>query len=129
MRVLKGEKVLLDGMQIVGVYDHDLANAERLRWILQSVALDRSGPSILLAHTPSRLAVAEEAGISLQLSGHTHRGQLFPFTWLTRRIFGDYTYGLQRLGELMVYTSSGAGTWGPPLRVGTQPELVLIRFE
>ena len=129
MRVLKGEKVLLDGMQIVGVYDHDLANAERLRGILQSVALDRSKPSILLAHTPSRLAIAEEAGISLQLSGHTHRGQLFPFTWLTRRIFGDYTYGLQRFGKLMAYTSSGAGTWGPPLRVGTQPELVLIRFE
>jgi predicted MPP superfamily phosphohydrolase len=82
----------------------------------------------LLSQSPRALSIAEDAGISLQLSGHTHRGQIFPFTWFTKRIFGDYTYGLKRFGELMVYTSSGAGTWGPPLRVGTQPEIVLIQF-
>jgi hypothetical protein len=72
--------------------------------------------------------VVEQSGISLQLSGHTHRGQVFPFTWFTSRIFRQFTYGLNRLGALTVYTSSGAGTWGPPMRVGTTPEIVLIRF-
>jgi predicted MPP superfamily phosphohydrolase len=50
-------------------------------------------------------------------------------TWFTNRIFGDFTYELKRFGELMVYTSSGAGTWGAPMRVCTTPEIVLIRFE
>jgi uncharacterized protein len=78
---------------------------------------------------PHELPTAQDAGISLQLSGHTHGGQIFPFTWLTTRIFGEYTYGLKRFGDLLVYTSSGVGTWGPPMRVGTQPEIVLIEFE
>lgn len=129
IRVLHNEKAIVDGLQVVGVFDRDLANADRLRSILQSADLDRGQASILLAHTPSRLPVAEQAGISLQLSGHTHRGQMFPFTWLTRRVFAEYTYGLQSFRKLMVYTSSGAGTWGPPMRVGTQPELVLIQFD
>lgn len=129
IRVLNDEKVVVDGLQIVGVHDGALADAGRLRSILRSLDLERGHASILLAHTPSRLPVAEEAGVSMQLSGHTHRGQMFPFTWLTKRIFGPYTYGLAPYGEMLVYTSSGVGTWGPPMRVGTQPEIVLIRFE
>jgi predicted MPP superfamily phosphohydrolase len=129
IRVLNNEKALVDGLQIVGVHDVALANPDRLRTILKSLDLERGQASILLAHTPSRLPIAEEAGISLQLSGHTHRGQIFPFTWLTGRIFGEYAYGLNRFQDLLVYTSSGAGTWGPPMRVGSQPEIVLIRFD
>ena len=64
-----------------------------------------------------------------RISGHTHGGQVFPFTWITRRAFGKFTYGLQVFGALQVYTSSGAGTWGPPMRVGTHPEMVLLTFE
>jgi len=60
---------------------------------------------------------------------HTHGGQIAPFTWFTRRAFGKYTYGLQRFGRLQVLTSSGAGTWGPPMRVGSEAEVVLITFE
>ena len=78
---------------------------------------------------PSRLPIVEQAGISLQLSGHTHSGQLFPFTWFTRYAFGRFIYGLQHFGSLQVYTSSGAGTWGPPMRVGTQSEIALLTFE
>ena len=129
IRVLNNEKVTVDGLQIVGVQDRDLANPDRFRTILQEAELDRSRASILLAHVPHRLAIAEKEGISLQLSGHTHGGQIFPFTWFTRRVFREFTYGLKRFGELLVYTSSGAGTWGPPMRVGTQPEILLIEFE
>jgi predicted MPP superfamily phosphohydrolase len=128
LRVLQNEKVVVDGLQLVGVPDHASSDAGRFRSTLESLVIDRDRPSILLSHSPRTLNIPEEAGISLQLSGHTHGGQIFPFTWFTRRIFGRYTYGLQRFGEMLVYTTTGAGTWGPPLRVGTHPEIVLIEF-
>jgi uncharacterized protein len=129
VRVLLDEKVVVDGLQLVGVSYHTLGNGERLRSALRSAAIEPRTASILLAHAPQNLPLVEQAGISLQLSGHTHKGQVFPFTWFTHRIFREFTYGLNRLGALTVYTSSGAGTWGPPMRVGTTPEIVLIRFE
>ena len=129
VRILNNEKVTLDGMQIVGVQYGDSRDPERFRSLLRQAALDRGRASILLTHEPDRLPIAEQEGISLQLSGHTHGGQFFPFTWITGRIYGQYVYGLKRMGNLMVYTSCGAGTWGPPMRVGTKPEIVLIRFE
>ena len=129
VRVLNSEKVVIDGLQIVGVHFRDSTNDERLRGVLRAAVLDRDRASVLLTHAPDRLKIAEEEGISLQLSGHTHGGQFFPFTWITSRLYGKFVYGLQRLGNLLVYTSYGAGTWGPPLRVGTTPEIVLIQFE
>ncbi len=129
LHVLHNKKLLVDGLQLVGLPDHASTNPDRLRSILESLAIDRKRPSILLSHVPRALDVPEKAGISLQLSGHTHGGQFFPFTWFTRRIFGPYTFGLQRFGEMLVYTTTGAGTWGPPMRLGTQPEIVLLEFQ
>lgn len=129
VRVLNNEKVMVDGMQLVGVHFRDSAKDDRLRTVLRRAGVDRDQASILLTHTPDRVKIAEEEGVSLQLSGHTHGGQFVPFSWITSRIYGKFVYGLQRLGNLLVYTSYGAGTWGPPLRVGTWPEIVLIRFE
>jgi uncharacterized protein len=129
IRVLNNEKVTVDGLQIVGVHYRDAVNAQRYRSILQQAELDRERASILLMHAPSGLPIAEEEGISLQLSGHTHGGQIFPFTWIVSRVWGQFTHGLERLGNLLVYTSTGAGTWGPPMRVGTSPEIALIHFE
>jgi predicted MPP superfamily phosphohydrolase len=129
IQVLNNEKIMVDGLQVIGVHHSDSTNPDRFRAVLKHADLDRKRASILLSHAPHELPVAEKAGISLQLSGHTHGGQIFPFTWFTERIFGKYTYGLERFGDLMVYTSSGAGTWGPPMRVGTRPEIVLIQFQ
>lgn len=129
VQVLGNRSVTIDGLQIIGVHYRESTNAQRFRSVLQQAAVDRDRASILLTHSPNRLPVAENEGISLQLSGHTHGGQFFPFTWITSRIYGEYAYGLRRFGNLMVYTSSGAGTWGPPMRVGTHPEIVLIQFE
>ncbi len=129
IRVLSNEKVVVDGLQVVGVPYGDSTYPIRLRATLDALCLDPGSASILLNHVPNRLPIVEQAGVSLQLSGHTHGGQLFPFSWLTRRVFGKFTYGLQRFGALQVFTSSGAGTWGPPMRVGTHPEIVLMRFE
>ena len=129
VRPLESERVEVDGLQILGVSYSDSRDKEHFRKILENSGLDRERASILLLHVPHQLAIAEKFGVSLQLSGHTHGGQLFPFMWFTRRAFGEFMYGLRRFGEMAVYTSCGAGTWGPPMRVGTRPEVVLIRFE
>ena len=129
IRVLNNEKISLDGLQIVGVHDSEAEKPAELRSILRRVQLDRQQPSILLAHRPVNLSVTEEEGISLQLSGHTHGGQIWPWNLLVSRIYRRFAQGLGRLGKLQVYTSNGVGTWGPPLRVGTKSEIVLLRFE
>jgi hypothetical protein len=129
IRVVQNEKIVIEGLQIVGVHYHDSKNIERFRSILQKAELDRNAASILLVHDPNLLPIAAEAGISLQLSGHTHRGQYFPFTLFVSRIYKEFAYGLHRFGDLQVYTSCGVGTWGPPMRLGSNPEIVLMRFE
>lgn len=129
VRILDNEKIVVDGLQLVGVHDRDSASPERFRSLLDRAAIDRERASVLLVHEPRHLDVSEKAGISLQLSGHTHRGQFFPFTRIVSGIYKQYAYGLQTFGKLTVYTTCGTGTWGPPMRVGTYPEIVLIRFE
>ncbi len=126
VRVLRDELVDIDGVQVAGVYYHSSSSPLRMKAALDGMKLDRARPSILLNHAPTRLPTVEQAGFSLQLSGHTHGGQFLPFTWITKSIYGLFTSGLRRFGALQVYTSTGAGTWGPPMRVGTQPEVVLI---
>ncbi|HUN84302.1 MAG TPA: metallophosphoesterase [Terracidiphilus sp.] len=127
--VLDNQLEEIDRLKIIGVSYSESNYPVRLRSFLTSLNLKDGPASILLQHVPNRLPISDEAGVSLQLCGHTHGGQVFPFNWITRRAFGRFTYGLQRFGELQVYTSSGAGTWGPPMRVGTDPEIVLITFE
>jgi predicted MPP superfamily phosphohydrolase len=129
VRVLDNEKIDVDGLQIAGVHDTEAGNPTELRAILRQAPIDRRQPSILLSHRPVNLSVAEEDGISLQLSGHTHGGQIWPWNLVVSRVYGRFASGLSRLGRLQVYTSNGVGTWGPPLRVGTKSEIVLIRFE
>lgn len=129
VRVLGNEMVVVDGLQILGIPYHDSTFPIRIRATLEAMQLNRGTASVLLNHVPNRLPIVEAAGVSLQLSGHTHGGQFFPFTWLTQRVFGQFTYGLHSFGNLQVYTSYGAGTWGPPVRVGTSPEIVILEFQ
>jgi predicted MPP superfamily phosphohydrolase len=128
VRVLNNEKIEIDGLQVVGVHFSSTTRENVFRAVLDRANIDPARASVLLSHAPHALEVPERAGISLQISGHTHRGQVFPFSWFTKRIFGPFTYGLARLRNLIVYTTSGVGTWGPPLRLGTNPEIVLIEF-
>ena len=83
---------------------------------------------LLLAHNPKIAPLAEKAGFDLQLSGHTHAGQFFPWTFVIHWVHGPHAAGLSRRGRLWVYTSAGTGTWGPPVRLGTRPELTLLRI-
>jgi uncharacterized protein len=129
VRVLKNEKVNVDGLQIVGVPYRDAVGNGGLASVLKLVPLDRERASILLTHAPDDPASAEALGFSLQLSGHTHLGQFIPWSWMARRVYRQFVYGLSRIGRMQVFTSSGAGTWGPPLRLGSNPEIVLLEFE
>jgi hypothetical protein len=129
MRVLGNEKMDLHGLQLVGVHDRETLEPALFRSIMERIRVDPGSASILLAHRPSNLSVPEEAGIGLQLSGHTHQGQFWPWTLVARRAHGKFAYGLNRFGRMLVYTSSGVGTWGPPFRLGSRSEVVLIRLE
>jgi hypothetical protein len=128
IRVLNNEKVEIKGLQIVGVHDAELHDPRLFRALLQGAKLDRNRPSILLAHRPLNLAIPEEEGLSLQLSGHTHGGQLWPWTLVAARVHGPFNRGLNPFGRMLVLTSNGTGSWGAPMRVGTISEIVLIRL-
>jgi predicted MPP superfamily phosphohydrolase len=128
IRVLNNEKVEVDGLQLIGVHYRDAVHPEQYRATLRNTRLDRGRASVLLLHAPVQLPISEEEGISLQFSGHTHGGQIFPWSLIAQRVWGKFNHGLQRLGNLQVYTTYGTGTWGPPLRLGTRPEIVLITF-
>jgi predicted MPP superfamily phosphohydrolase len=151
IRVLNDEVVDLDGLQIVGISYPEYQRQNKARYLLkESGTFDSSRPSILLYHTPTNIeednknrvdqqnraywspdttmTLAKEAGIDLQLSGHTHNGQFFPFEFLTRKIYNGYDYGLHKDGRFHIYITSGTGTWGPPLRIGSSSEIVAIRL-
>jgi predicted MPP superfamily phosphohydrolase len=129
VRVLSNEKVEVDGLQIIGVPYRNARQNGQFASVLHGVRLDRDRASILLTHAPDHPEIAEAAGVSLQLSGHTHLGQFIPWNWMARRIYRRFVYGLSRIGKMQVFTSSGAGTWGPPLRLGSNPEIVVLEFE
>ena len=129
VRVLSNEKVEVDGLQIIGVPYRNATQNGQLASVLDDLGLDRDRASILLTHAPDHPEIAEAAGVSLQLSGHTHLGQFLPWSWMARRIYRQFVYGLSRIGKMQVFTSSGAGTWGPPLRLGSNSEIVMLQFE
>jgi uncharacterized protein len=129
VRVLSNEKVEADGLQIAGVSYVNATHGAHFASVLRGIRLDHDRASILLTHAPDHPEVAEAAGVSLQLSGHTHLGQFVPWSWMARRIYRQFVYGLSRIGRMQVFTSSGAGTWGPPLRLGSNPEIVVLEFE
>ncbi|NTX53355.1 metallophosphoesterase, partial [Myxococcus sp. CA039A] len=81
--------------------------------------------AVLLAHQPSNWRVAAQAGMGLQLSGHTHGGQFFPFTLAVSAIW-EHDAGHFEEGDKHLYVSRGTGFWGPPLRVGAPPEIVKV---
>jgi predicted MPP superfamily phosphohydrolase len=129
VRVLSNEKVEADGLQIIGVPYRHAVHGGHFASVLRGIGINNDRASILLTHAPDNPKVAEAAGVSLQLSGHTHLGQFIPWSWMARRIYRQFVYGLSRIGKMQVFTSSGAGTWGPPLRLGSNPEIVMLQFE
>lgn len=121
-----GAPLLLAGVTDFSAHHFDPARRSSPQAALAG-APDAARTRILLAHQPRSAAAAREAGFDLQLSGHTHGGQFFPWN-LFVRLQQPFTAGLHRLGSLWVYTSRGTGYWGPPKRFGAPSEITLLRL-
>lgn len=90
-------------------------------------SVDRNYPVILMDHQPFQLYEAADQNIDLQISGHTHDGQLWPINHIVNRVY-EVAWGYERKSNTHYYVSNGAGTWGPPVRLGNRPEIVNIRL-
>ena len=125
--VAKGATRLL----VAGVLDPAVAMTDPGNGPRPDLAAEGAGPAglrLLLAHNPRIAPAGARAGFDLQLSGHTHAGQFFPWTLAVRLVHAPHVAGLSREGRMWVYVSAGTGTWGPPVRLGTSPELTLLRL-
>jgi hypothetical protein len=89
--------------------------------------VDKRYPVILMDHQPFRLNEAEAEGVDLQLSGHTHYGQIWPLNYIVRAIY-ELAWGYKKIAKTQFYVSDGVGTWGPPVRLGNRPEIVQIQL-
>ena len=128
IKILKNEMLTIDNLQIIGTEYSHFGKKEAFRKTLSEMNIDKNKISILLKHEPNDLKIAEEAGINLQISGHVHKGQQWPFNYYAKLFYGRFTYGHKQHGKMQVYVSSGAGTWGPSVRVGSKSEIVEITF-
>jgi uncharacterized protein len=129
IRILKDEMVTLDGgIQLIGRIDRDsrrFYGQERQPLSELMKQVDTTRPLILLDHQPLRLNEAERHNVDLQLSGHTHNGQMWPLNYLTGKIF-ELSYGYLRKGNTQIIVSSGYGLWGPRVRIGSRSEVLQI---
>jgi predicted MPP superfamily phosphohydrolase len=153
IRVLQNERVAINGLQILGISYPGVEALGEIRGLENAAGnSSKDSPCILMFHTPTNFLQnaqkdthvdrhfatywvpdtsfdpAEQLGVDLQLSGHTHRGQIFPFGYLTNLIYKGFDYGHHRVGGFSIYTTSGTGTWGPPMRTGNSPEIVVIKL-
>ena len=117
---------LPNGIQIIG--RDDKLNAKRTPLSRLIAGLDTSRPIFLLDHQPLHLEEAENSGVDLQVSGHTHHGQIWPLSLLTDHLF-EVSHGYKRKGKSHFYVSSGLSLWGPPFRIGTRSELVILNIQ
>ena len=151
IKVLNNEITEIDGLQLIGVDYPIPGSVSDGEALLNGPDYTPEKPSILLYHTPTDVSqkhedhssqqwrdyfhpltnftFAKKKKIDLQLSGHTHAGQLFPFNLIARIIWGKYYYGLSKVGDFTIYTSSGTGTWGPPMRTWAEAEIVAITLK
>jgi predicted MPP superfamily phosphohydrolase len=134
IRVLANERVPIgqgpDGFDLAGVHDYGAARLDPEHRSDVALALAGRDPArevVLLAHQPKNIAEASRLGVGLQLSGHTHGGQLWPFSYLVR-LAQPYIAGLHRHGDTQIYVSPGTGYWGPPMRLGTRAEITRVRL-
>jgi predicted MPP superfamily phosphohydrolase len=124
---LRDTAVLVDSGFIVAGRD-DYSNKQR-KPLSDFVDKTAEYPVIMIDHQPTRPQEAAECNVSLQIAGHTHKGQVFPVTLIINKMYGKYTYGYQRDGNTHFYTSSGIGGWGAPLRLGSHSEIVCVNLK
>lgn len=137
VHVLENEVVDMDNFYLIGLnhmmadensFDmHASGEYQTIKEVIGSMNIRDDKPSILLHHSPDGIQYANAKGVDLYLAGHTHAGQLFPVTLLNNWIFA-YNKGLHEYRGTKIYVSHGAGTFGPPLRVGSRSEITKIKI-
>lgn len=131
MRVLRNEGVAIERhgarFWLAGVDDYSSRRRSEKDIDDALRGTDASTPVVLLAHDPRTFEQAHRRHVSLQLSGHTHGGQMWPFTWLVR-LQSRFVAGLYRVGSAQLYVSRGTGYWGPPVRVFAPAEITLLEL-
>lgn len=126
IQVLRDSVVTLpNGIQLIGRDDRHNHRRKPLARLTEQI--NHSKPIILLDHQPYNLDKTVQAGVDLQFSGHTHRGQVWPISLLTDSMF-DISYGYEKRENTHLYVSSGLSLWGPPFRIGTDSELVVFNL-
>jgi predicted MPP superfamily phosphohydrolase len=128
IRLLQDEIVETAGVYVVGRKDKTAESMEaggRMSVDTLLSGLDRSKPIIMMDHQPTGFDLASRAGVDVLLSGHTHRGQIAPNHWITKRLF-ELDWGYLLKDKLHVIVSSGYGTWGPPIRLASRSELIRL---
>ncbi|PIR80602.1 hypothetical protein COU24_03100 [Candidatus Kuenenbacteria bacterium CG10_big_fil_rev_8_21_14_0_10_39_14] len=130
VRVLRDEIIEIDGLKLIGVGYPERDESKDVAVWLESVKEQFYGrPNILLYHSPANAEEIRKKGINLQLSGHTHKGQIFPFGYIAKIVYRGYDYGLHQTGDYSIYISSGVGVWGPTMRTEGRSEIVVITLE
>jgi predicted MPP superfamily phosphohydrolase len=125
VKVLSNQLVDYGRIQIIGV-DYD-DNERNLDHIIQGLNIDNSKFCILMYHRPVKLKTLSKTGINLALTGHTHAGQIFPFNYIVG-LFYPYVSGRQNHNNTYIYGTSGTGTWGSRMRLGSRSEIVLLEI-
>ena len=126
IQLLRDSVVTLpNGMQLIGRDDRSNTARRSLQELMAGI--DKSNPIILLDHQPYKLTESEAAGVDLQFSGHTHRGQVWPMNWVTDYIY-EQSHGYRQWGNSHIYVSSGLSLWGPPFRIGTESDMAVFHL-
>lgn len=131
IRILMDEVIKVgDSFYLLGRKDKTDSRRKSFKQLIKEVELDSSIPLIAMDHQPAELKEAQESGVDLIVSGHTHRGQMAPNHLITSRLF-ELDWGYLKKGQLHAFVSSGFGFWGPPLRIGSRSEVmqIIIKFE
>lgn len=127
VRLLRDSVVTLpEGLQIIGRDDMSNRNRKPLEELIEGA--DSTMPMIVLDHQPYNLAGTDSLGVDIQISGHTHRGQIWPLNWLTDCIF-EQSHGYRKWTHSHIYVSSGLSLWGPPFRIGTHSDMAIIEIK
>ena len=121
--LLKDSVAHFKGVDIIGRNDR----TSQHRASLEQLAKGLEGFTIVLDHQPYHLEEAEQAGVDFQFSGHTHRGQVWPLSWVTDALY-EKAWGPHRRGKTQYYVSSGLGIWGPKIRIGTRSEYLVLQI-
>jgi len=124
IKLLRDTAVIIDNrFVLIGRDDISQHRRKPLEVILEGISANL--PKILLEHNPAKMKDAQDNNIDLQLSGHTHNGQIFPINLMVKKIY-QLAYGHEKIGKTNYYVSSGLGLWAAPVRIGTQSEIVRL---